>query len=94
MITEANQIYIFGVGSSGNTGNDLEAMLRVGVQSRSVIDLISSTNRLLLLTEKDLVIGFSLSGRIKDTHDSLNIAKKIMRRSSPLQLPTVTYRPN
>ena len=77
MITEANQIYIFGVGSSGNTGNDLEAMLlRVGVQSRSVIDPHFQAQIASLLTEKDLVIGFSLSGRTKDTHDSLNIAKK------------------
>lgn len=77
LITEANQIYIFGVGSSGNTGNDLEAMLlRVGVQSRSVVDPHFQAQVASLLTEKDLVIGLSLSGRTKDTYDSLNIAKK------------------
>ncbi|MDT2827175.1 MAG: MurR/RpiR family transcriptional regulator [Enterococcus viikkiensis] len=76
-ITEAHQIYIFGVGSSGNSGNDLEAMfLRVGVQSRSIIDPHFQAQVASLLTEKDLVIGFSLSGRTKDTYASLNVAKK------------------
>lgn len=90
MITESNQIYIFGVGSSGNTGNDLEAMfLRVGVQSRSVVDPHFQAQIASLLTEKDLVIGFSLSGRTKDTHDSLSIAKKITRRS--LRLRIINY---
>ena len=77
LITAAKQIYIFGVGSSGNSGNDLEAMLlRVGVQSRSVVDPHFQSQIASLLTEEDLVIGFSLSGRTKDTHDSLRIAKK------------------
>lgn len=77
LITDAKQIYIFGVGSSGNTGNDLEAMfLRVGVQSRSIIDPHFQAQLASLLTEEDLVIGFSLSGRTKDTYDSMNIAKK------------------
>lgn len=77
LLTDANQVYIFGVGSSGNTGNDLEAMLlRVGVQSRSVIDPHFQAQVASLLTEQDLVIGFSLSGKTKDTYDSLHIAKQ------------------
>lgn len=77
LITQAEQLYIFGVGSSGNTGNDLEAMLlRVGVQARSVIDPHFQAQIASLLTERDLVVGLSLSGRTKDTYDSLSIAKK------------------
>ncbi|OTO20718.1 RpiR family phosphosugar-binding transcriptional regulator [Enterococcus sp. 3H8_DIV0648] len=51
-------------------------LLRVGVQSRSVVDPHFQAQVASLLTEKDLVIGLSLSGRTKDTYDSLNIAKK------------------
>ncbi|BDP58713.1 hypothetical protein EfmJHP36_31920 (plasmid) [Enterococcus faecium] len=39
MITQSKNIYIFGVGSSGNTSLDLENMfLRVGVQAKAVLD--------------------------------------------------------
>ncbi len=39
LISEANHLYIFGVGSSGNTSLDLESMfLRVGVQAKAVLD--------------------------------------------------------
>ncbi|MBM7712742.1 DNA-binding MurR/RpiR family transcriptional regulator [Enterococcus xiangfangensis] len=50
--------------------------MRVGVQARSVVDPHFQAQIASLLTEQDLVIGFSLSGRTKDTYDSLNIAKK------------------
>ncbi len=61
LITQAEQLYIFGVGSSGNTGNDLEAMLlRAGVQARSVIDPHFQAQIASLLTERDLVVGLSL----------------------------------
>ncbi|BDP75312.1 hypothetical protein EfmAA96_30970 (plasmid) [Enterococcus faecium] len=37
MITQSKNIYIFGVGSSGNTSLDLENMfLRVGVQAKAL----------------------------------------------------------
>lgn len=76
-ITEAERIYMFGVGSSGNTGKDLEAMfLRVGVHSCTIIDPHFQAQIASLLTEKDLVIGFSLSGKTKDTYNSLKIAKQ------------------
>ena len=66
LINQASSLYIFGVGSSGNTSLDLESMfLRVGIQAQ-----VAS-----LLTDRDLVIIFSLSGKTKDTYDSLKIAK-------------------
>jgi DNA-binding MurR/RpiR family transcriptional regulator len=77
LISQAQHIYIFGVGSSGNTGMDLEAMfLRVGIQAKAISDPHFQAQVASLLTEADLVIGFSLSGKTKDTYDSLKIAKQ------------------
>ncbi|KRL59520.1 MurR/RpiR family transcriptional regulator [Latilactobacillus fuchuensis] len=77
LVTEAQHIYIFGVGSSGNTSTDLEGMfLRAGVQAKAVIDPHFQAQVASLLTKDDLVIAFSLSGKTKDTHDSVTIAKQ------------------
>ena len=77
LIQKARFIYIFGVGSSGNTSYDLETMfLRVGIQSKACVDPHMQAQVASLLSEEDLVIGFSLSGKTKDTFDSLTIAKQ------------------
>lgn len=77
MITQLKNIYLFGVGSSGNTCLDLESMfLRVGIQAKAVLDPHFQAQVASLLTVNDLVIVFSLSGKTKDTYDSLKIAKK------------------
>lgn len=77
IITHSNNIYIFGVGSSGNTSLDLENMfLRVGVHAKAVLDPHFQAQVASLLKPGDTVIAFSLSGKTKDTYDSLSIAKK------------------
>ncbi|MGX4686937.1 MurR/RpiR family transcriptional regulator [Vagococcus sp. JNUCC 83] len=77
LIRDSKRIHIFGMGSSGNTANDLETMfLRVGIQSNASIDPHLQAQIASLLTSDDLVIGLSLSGKTKDTYDSLNIAKQ------------------
>lgn len=77
LITKARHIYIFGVGSSGITSMNLEKMfLRVGVHAVAVVDPHFQAHSASLLDSQDVVIGFSLSGRTKDTYDSLAIAKK------------------
>lgn len=76
-INQAHQIYIFGVGSSGNTAVDLESLfLRAGIQAKAITDPHFQAQVASLLTEDDLVIAFSLSGKTKDTFDSIAIAKK------------------
>lgn len=75
-ISQASTIFIFGVGLSGNTGLDLETMfLRVGIHARAVIDPHIQAQVASLLDENAVVIIFSLSGKTKDTYDSLNIAR-------------------
>ena len=77
LISEANHLYIFGVGSSGNTSLDLESMfLRVGVQAKAVLDPHFQAQVASLLKEGDIIVAFSLSGKTKDTFDSVEIAKK------------------
>lgn len=76
LISTTSSIYIFGVGTSGNTAKDLEAMfLRIGVKTRAIVDSHFQLQAASLLNKKDLVIGISLSGKTKDTFDSLKIAK-------------------
>lgn len=77
LISRSSHIYIFGVGSSGTTSLDLETMfLRVGVQSKAIVDPHVQAQVASLLNKEDMVIAFSLSGKTKDTYDSLEIAKK------------------
>ena len=76
-ITIAKRIYIIGVGSSGLSAASLEKMLlRVGVHANHIVDPHFQAHALALLGPEDLVICFSLSGRTKDIHDSLKIAKE------------------
>lgn len=66
LINQASSLYIFGVGSSGNTSLDLESMfLRVGIQAKAVLDPHYQAQVASLLTDRDLVIIFSLSGKQK-----------------------------
>lgn len=76
-IAAAKHIYIVGVGSSGVSGASLQKMLlRVGVLANTSVDPHFQAQALSLLGPEDLVISFSLSGRTKDTYDSLKIAKE------------------
>ncbi len=76
-ITKARHIYVFGVGSSGITGLSLEKMfLRVGVHCKAVTDPHFQAQSASLLSSEDVVIGFSLSGKTKDTYESLRVAKE------------------
>lgn len=76
MMSRAAQIYIFGVGGSGQVAECFASiLLRVGVQAICVTDPHFQAQRASIVRPEDLVIGFSLSGRTKDTYDVLKIAK-------------------
>lgn len=76
MMTEAKHLYLFGVGGSGQVANSFSTiLLRVGVQASAVDDPHFQAQMASLFTSDDLVIGFSLSGRTKDTFDAMQIAK-------------------
>lgn len=94
LISQAKNLYIFGVGSSGNTSLDLESMfLRVGVQAKAVLDPHFQAQVASLMEEDDVIIAFSLSGKTKDTFDSVEIAKKKWCKDlSNYQLPSFSNR--
>mgnify|MGYP004472758403 CR=1 FL=1 len=75
-MTTAQHIYLFGVGGSGEVASSFASLLlRVGVQATAVTDPHFQAQVASILTTGDLVFGFSLSGRTKDTYDALKIAK-------------------
>lgn len=87
---QTKRIYIIGVGSSGLSAASLEKMLlRVGVCTQNHIVDPHFQYLLALLGPEDLVICFSLSGRTKDIHDSLKIAKR--KSYAYITVTTVSY---
>lgn len=77
LISEASAIYIFGVGLSGNTAKDLEAMfLRIGVPVKAISDSHFQLQTAALLKKTDLIIGISLSGKTLELFESIKIAKE------------------
>lgn len=76
LMSTAKQIYIFGVGGSGQVAECFASiLLRVGVQAITVTDPHFQAQRASIIQPGDLVIGFSLSGRTKDTYDAMRIGK-------------------
>lgn len=77
LISNASSIHILGVGLSGNTAQDLEAMfLRIGVQAKTITDTHFQLQTAAILKSTDLIIVISLSGKTKDLLDSIKVAKE------------------
>lgn len=76
-ISQARHIYVYGVGSSGTSAIQLENMfLRVGVHCKAIVDPHYQAQAASLLNKKDLAIVFSLTGRTKDSYNSMKIANE------------------
>lgn len=70
-------IYIFGKGQSGMSAMDLEKLLlRNGVQSTALIDSDFQINAAAAMTDEDLLLAFSLTGRTTDLVEALSLAKE------------------
>ncbi|MFC6181377.1 MurR/RpiR family transcriptional regulator [Lactiplantibacillus daowaiensis] len=92
LLSQAGKVYLFGVGGSAQSGESFASiLLRVGVQSTPVGDPHIQAQIASLLGPNDLVVGLSLTGRTKDTYDSLKIAKdngaKILAITNNLNSP-------
>ena len=75
MMTNATRIWIFGVGGSGEIAHSLSSiLLRSELKCTPETDPHFQAQIASLLSPSDLVIGISLSGKTKDTYDSLKIA--------------------
>lgn len=92
LLLNAQHIYLFGVGHSGESAKDYEkTWLRIGLFAHAETDPHIQTQVSTLLSSKDLVVGLSLSGHTRDTFDSLKLAKengaKIITISNDLTSP-------
>lgn len=76
-IKTARNIYIYGVGSSGLTGDELmQRLLRMGFNTLSISDSHMMIINSSIVSEKDLVIGLSISGETEEVVQALRICKE------------------
>lgn len=77
LLANAEQVYLFGVGHSGESAKDFaKTWLRIGLIAHAEVDPHIQIQISSLLDAKDAVVGLSLSGHTKDTYDSLKLAQK------------------
>lgn len=76
-ISDAQHINIFGVGSSGQIGINLEKMLlRVGLRAKAYSDPHFQSQAASMMSKIDVVVAISISGRTKDIINSVELAKQ------------------
>jgi len=81
MILKARRIYFFGFGASGIIAEDAELKFkRINHIAEALIDNHKQKMVGVLLTEEDLVIGISDSGKTKELIESLEIVKLTMAK--------------
>lgn len=77
LLSEANAIHFFGVGTSGITAKDAQSkLLRIGIQANVQSDPHFQAMSASIMTERDVVIGLSVSGSTRDTVEAMKIAKE------------------
>lgn len=75
-IKKANKIYIYGVGSSGLTAQEMmQRLLRMGFNVSGISDSHMMIINSSIVSEKDLVIGISISGTTEEVIDALKISR-------------------
>ena len=76
-IKKAKNIYIYGVGSSGLTAEEMmQRLLRMGFSVHSISDSHMMIINSSIVSENDLVIGISISGETEEIIHALKISKK------------------
>lgn len=77
LIKNAERIFFFGIGSSGISAlTAKERFLRIGIVSDAAIEGHHQNMIASILSQKDVVVAFSLSGTTKDILDAVQIAKQ------------------
>lgn len=72
----ASKIYIYGVGSSGLTASEMmQRLLRMGFNIYSITDSHMMIINSAITSEKDLVIGISVSGETQEVVNALKISR-------------------
>ncbi|WP_223634538.1 MurR/RpiR family transcriptional regulator [Planococcus sp. 4-30] len=76
-IDAAQDVVIFGIGSSGIAGLDMQnRLMRIGKHVSAITDSHFQIMRASSLTEKSVVIAISLTGSTKDIVDAVKLAKE------------------
>ncbi|SCK02221.1 MurPQ operon repressor [uncultured Clostridium sp.] len=76
-IKKARNIYIYGVGSSGLTADEMmQRLLRMGFNTLSISDSHMMIINSSIVSEKDLVIGLSIGGETKEVVQALRVCKE------------------
>ncbi|MEC5423143.1 MurR/RpiR family transcriptional regulator [Virgibacillus sp. C22-A2] len=76
-IDHADDVVIFGIGSSGIAGMDMQnRLLRIGKQTSVITDSHFQVMRASSMNENSVVIAISMTGSTKDIIDSVQIAKE------------------
>lgn len=90
-IAGALNINIFGVGSSGQVGANLEKMLlRVGLRAKAYVDPHFQSQVASIMSDQDVVVVLSISGRTKDILDSVRLAKQNGAQVIAISNPTMS----
>lgn len=77
IITESDDIVIYGIGSSGIAGLDMQnRLMRIGKHTSVITDSHFQIMRASSMNEKTVVIAISLTGSTKDIVDAVKIAKE------------------
>nr|WP_078430876.1 MurR/RpiR family transcriptional regulator [Alkalihalobacterium alkalinitrilicum] len=77
IIDSSNDIVIFGIGSSGIAGLDMQnRLMRIGKQTSVITDSHLQIMRASSMNENTVVIAISLTGSTKDIVDAVQIAKE------------------
>lgn len=76
MINQSDDVVIFGIGSSGIAGLEMQnRLMRIGKHASVITDSHFQIMRASSMTEKTVVIAISLTGSTKDIVDAVEIAK-------------------
>ncbi|WP_411169248.1 MurR/RpiR family transcriptional regulator [Clostridium sp. MB05] len=76
-IKKARNIYIYGVGSSGLTGEEMmQRLLRMGFNVHCISDSHMMIINSSIVSEHDLVIGISISGETEEVIHALKISRE------------------
>jgi DNA-binding MurR/RpiR family transcriptional regulator len=77
LIRNSKKIYIYGIGSSGLSAIEMmHRLLRMGFSVHGISDSHMMIINSSIVSEKDLVIGISVSGETKEVVNALEISKK------------------
>lgn len=92
MMTEKSHLYFYGIGSSGIAATEAKSrFMRLGIKCEAVTDDDTMVVNHVVVDDRSLVIGLSISGSKEEVLDGLKAAK---RKGAATALVTAQVRPD